>query len=76
MFLNGTRGLFPFALGKNENTVDKTKKLEVEGNNFIIFHYNCEVLLGSLNIDVTSIPLQSTLQVSRHRECGVIEISN
>ena len=65
-----------FALGKNENTVDKTKKLEVEGNNFIIFHYNCEVLLGSLNIDVTSIPLQCTPQVSRHRECGVIEISN
>ena len=56
MFLNGTRGLFPFSLGKNENTVDKTKKLEVEGNNFVIFHYNCrEVLLGSLNIDVTPI---------------------
>ena len=37
------KGFVPFCFRLNENTIDKTKKL------FFIFHYNCEVLLGSLN---------------------------
>ena len=72
MFLKGTRGLF-LCFRLNENTIDKTKKLEVEGHNFITV--KC---YSALNNEVTSTPLQSTSQVSiRHRECnGVIEINN
>ena len=60
MFVKGTKGLVPFCFRLNENTIDKTKKLEVKGHNFIIFHDNCEKLLGSLYNEVTFTPLQST----------------
>ena len=62
------KGFVPFCFRLNENTIDKTKKPEL---------YNCEVLLGFLNNEVTSTPLQSTTQVSGNGECnGVIEINN
>ena len=68
------KGFVPFCFRLNENTIDKTKQLEVGGHNFINSHYNCEVLLCSLNNEVTSTSLQSTTQVSGNRECdGVLK---
>ena len=52
------KGFVPFCFRLNENTIDKTKKLEVESHNFITV--KC---YSALNNEVTSTPLQSTPQV-------------